>query len=133
MILCAIAVVAPGEAQAESCAIDTEAVLFDPYDTLSGLPSNGVGAVHVSCDGAYDLTVGLGGGDVRAMESGGDRLEYGLYADPARLIPWGDGSGGAERSATGPDARLTVYGRIPANQNVAAGTYTDTVVVTVSF
>jgi spore coat protein U-like protein len=28
---------------------------------------------------------------------------------------------------------VTVYGRIPANQSVAAGTYTDTVGVTLTF
>lgn len=127
----------PVEVRAESCSVNTEPVLFDPYDTLSGLGSNGVGAVHVTCDGAYDVTVALGGGDggggVRSMHSGMDRLDYELYADPARLIPWGDGAGAAERSATGPDARLTVYGRIPARQNVPAGSYSDSVLVTVSF
>jgi spore coat protein U-like protein len=132
-----LALLAPTEAQAESCSVDTEAVLFDPYDTLSGLPSNGVGAVHVTCDGATEVTVALGSGDagggVRAMQNGPERLDYELYADPARLVPWGDGAGAAERSATGPDARLTVYGRIPGGPNVPAGPYSDSVVVTVIF
>jgi spore coat protein U-like protein len=137
LLLLLAALAAPGQAQAQSCSVNTEAVLFDSYDTLSPLPANGVGAVHVTCDGAVPFSVGLGagiaGGATRAMQSGTDRLEYGLYADPSRQIPWGDGATAPERSGSGPDAQLTVYGRIPARQNVPAGSYADSVVVTISF
>lgn len=50
---------------------------------------------------------------------------------------WGDGSGG---TATVSGALAlpgaidhTVYGRLPARQNVGAGAYTDTLTVTLNF
>ena len=36
-------------------------------------------------------------------------------------------------TGTGTETSLTVYGRIPAGQNVPAGSYSDTVVATVTF
>jgi spore coat protein U-like protein len=67
------------------------------------------------------------------MSRGTDLLRYRLYADPSRQVPWGNGTAAPARTASGPDADLTVYGRIPAGQNVGAGTYSDVVTVQLSF
>lgn len=131
-----VAALGAGPAQAQSCTVTAEPVLFDPYDPIGAASSDGVGAVRIRCDGPAQVTVGLGsgsGGAVRAMSSGADLLRYGLYADPSRLVPWGDGSTAPTRGASGPEADLAVYGRIPAGQNVPAGAYSDVVTVLLSF
>jgi len=66
----------------------------------------------------------------------GSVLAYNLYLDSTRLTIWGDGTGGTgtfSGMGTGSDVGTTVYGRIPAGQNVAVGTYSDLITVTVTF
>lgn len=61
-------------------------------------------------------------------------LSYNLYIDPTRLLVWGDGSGLTTTVTNlALSADHTVYGRIPAQQNVTAGSYADLIVVTVTF
>lgn len=70
----------------------------------------------------------------------GEFLGYNLYRDAARSLVWGDGTSGTV-TVTGqfvhPPARqqtvppIAIYGRIPANQNVAAGTYQTASPITV--
>ena len=68
------------------------------------------------------------------MASGANVLEYNLYTDPSRLTVWGDDSAGTVTvSETASTAEKTIYGRVPGRQNVPAGTYTDVVLVTISY
>lgn len=71
------------------------------------------------------------------MLSGGSTLDYNLYIDAARSSIWGDGSSGTSHySATLALPilnTLTVYGRVPAAQDISAGSSSDTVVVTINF
>ena len=61
-------------------------------------------------------------------------LNYGLYRDSARSQSFGQGSNAKVVTLTGPGSgSVSLYGRIPGGQIVPAGTYTDTVVVTLSF
>jgi spore coat protein U-like protein len=75
------------------------------------------------------------------MRNGAETLDYDLYTSVARNIVWGNGSGGtATVTLTGGTVNAgnrtltrTIYGRIPAGQAVAMGTYRDTIVVTIVF
>ncbi len=68
------------------------------------------------------------------VASGASRLPYNLYTDASYNLVWGDKSAGtAVVGGSAATASHTVYGRIPRKQNVGAGVYADTVVVTVSF
>jgi outer membrane usher protein FimD/PapC len=63
---------------------------------------------------------------------------YDLYRDAARTTIWGDGTGSTatytQLSVPNNTAQnLTIYGRISAAQDVRAGTYTDSVTVTIDF
>ena len=52
--------------------------------------------------------------------------------DPARTVVWGDGTDGSSLfAAPEGNVQALVYARIPAGQDVAAGAYTDTLVVTI--
>jgi spore coat protein U-like protein len=66
-------------------------------------------------------------------------LSYGIFRDASRTALWGYTPGIDTVSQTlkvltsrGVDASFTVYGRIPALQDVTPGDYTDTVQVTLS-
>jgi spore coat protein U-like protein len=132
----ALAAFGAPQALAENCTVSTEAVLFDPYDPIGGAPADGVGIVRLRCDGAVPVMVGLApgsGGSGRLLRSATGELSYELFADPARMLPWGDGTAAPARSASGPEDDLAVYGRIKAGQNVRDGIYTDSVTVILSF
>lgn len=104
-------------------------------------------AFSVQCSVGTPVTVSLGAGQgpgatpaLRRLTDGrGHSLDYLLYASSAATRPWGDGTAGtATVSATGlgldKPLSFTVYGRIPAGQTGAvAGTYTDTITITVSY
>jgi spore coat protein U-like protein len=122
------------------CSVSAGTLGFGGY---SGTAVNATAAVSVSCSNGAPYQVGLSGG---SHQSGSVRrmagplssfLSYQLYSDSLRTVPWGDGSAqlGARRGGTGSGAAqsLTVWGRIPAGQNPAVGSYSDSVVVTVEY
>jgi spore coat protein U-like protein len=127
---------------------------FGPYDALVTGPTDTQTDVLVTCDrdgGPQNLTLvlladqGMNGTSVNARRlahTGGapDALNYGLYSDPSRSDVLGMSNGvntvsvplsvPNKRSAT---ARITVFGRIPAGQDVRAGNYADTVQLTLMY
>lgn len=75
-------------------------------------------------------------GGVRRMAGpGGEHVRYELYRDSARNQRWGNavGTDTSDGTGTGGTQSLTVYGRVPAQETPAAGTYSDTVTVTLTF
>jgi len=69
------------------------------------------------------------------MASGTNVLNYQLYSDSARSTIWGNtvGTDTVTGSGTGLALDHTVYGSIPAAQVVPAGSYQDTITVTISY
>jgi spore coat protein U-like protein len=75
------------------------------------------------------------------MQLGSTKLNYNLYSDGARLTVWGDGTGGTSTVSSGPfnlsgstyNKDYIVYGRIPAQTGLGAGSYLDTVVITLTY
>ncbi|HEX4737450.1 MAG TPA: spore coat protein U domain-containing protein [Allosphingosinicella sp.] len=62
-------------------------------------------------------------------------LSYSLFSDAARANNWGNtvGVDTVSGTGTGGDQLATVYGQIPATQNVGGGGYQDTITATVTF
>lgn len=110
---------------------------FGAYDPLASRPLDGVGKVQVNCDAAVGFSVSLGAGggtfEARTLSAGSAELGYNLYTDAARATVWGDGISGDSVSSSGTLVDLPIYGRIPALQNIPAGSYADTITVTVSY
>lgn len=84
------------------------------------------------------LSAGLGAGAttaVRKMTGTGGAVSYALYQDAARTTVWGDANGVDTLSGTGTgtDQDLTVYGRVPIQVTPSPGSYSDTIVVTVTY
>ena len=73
------------------------------------------------------------------MASGSNTLNYNLYRDAARTTIWGDGSGGTSFFQVSvlpllpTSGTVTVYGRIPALQDAHTGSYSDSIVATITF
>ena len=123
---------------AANCSVSTTGVSFGAYDPFAAGHLDSAGTISISCDApiAYAIALGTGAGSyaLRTLLSGPHQLGYNLYSDSARTMLWGDGTGGST-VVTGQDSSAihTVYGRIPARQNVHIGTYVDSLLITVSF
>lgn len=127
----------PGAATAE-CSLNVIGVAFGNYDPFSVTDTDITGSVSVTCDTDTSVQVsfspGFGPFAARQLKNGMNALLYNLYTDPGHVSVWGDGSPGTSLvSFSGTSSSATVYGRIPAGQNVSVGTYGDTITVTLTF
>ena len=125
-------------AAAAICDVSSPGVNFGNYDPLSSSATDGVGNINVSCDAEVSFTITLSSGMAsyaeRHMIAGANVLAYNLYVDAARVMVWGDGTAGTSTvSATATIADRTVYGRLPPRQSVPAGSYIDTITVTITY
>lgn len=132
-----------------TCTVSTTTNLafgaYDPIVANASTPRNGTGVVSVNCTSYLPYTVTLDQGQhpaagssdttpLRQMVSGANVLGYTLYQDPARTIIFGNTPGtGVANIGNGAAQSVNVRGRIPAGQQKPAGSYADTVVVTVTF
>jgi spore coat protein U-like protein len=130
-----------------NCSISTTAIAFGAYDpvvTNASTALDGTGSVTISCTKNTSATIGLGvggfaSGAQRRMSDGAATPSYGnydLYQDSGRTTAWTNSGAGLLSPSAAPSkaARTyTVYGRVPAGQDIPAGSYTDTVVATVNF
>lgn len=70
------------------------------------------------------------------LMDGEEKLTYNLFTDAAHTTVWGDGTRGTiVITGTANDSTMihTVYGQVPANQDLSPGRYTDRIDVTVEF
>ena len=124
---------------AAACTITATGVAFGTYDPKSSAPTSGFGTISLDCHPSAKPLIALGaglGGSLlqRRMRNGASGLMYNLYTDAGFSTVWGDGTGGTIAvSAPKKTSSFTVYGQIPPGQNVAAGTYSDVLVITVVF
>lgn len=134
-----------------SCTITaTQALAFGNYDPLSAnatVPLDASGSISTTCTAGQNAVVTLSQGGhaisgssattpQRAMIRSGnpDVLAYFLYTDTGRAAVWGDTSPtGSPVSGSGLPQPMTVYGRVTSGQTIAPGSYTDTVVATITF
>lgn len=127
-----------------NCTFGTiSSVAFGNYDPTSASPNNNTGSIVVTCTSGDAYNIGLNAGTfagatvtTRRMtgpSAGG--LSYFLYRDLSRTLNWGVtiGTDTLPQTGTGVPQTATVYGQIPASQTVTAGSYSDTVGITVTF
>lgn len=126
-----------------ACIVSSSDMAFGNYNPTSASPTDSTTTIDVTCTTGTSFTVGLNAGttlgatvSTRQMANGTNRLDYALYSDSGRSTNWGNTPGTdtpAASTATTSPSSFTVYGRVPAQQNVPAGAYTDTVTVTVNY
>ncbi|MGC4396148.1 Csu type fimbrial protein [Hydrogenophaga sp. T2] len=146
-------------AQAHTCSVAATPLAFGAYTSPGGARVDSQAGVTVTCTPtylllacsvSYTLTLSSGSNGSpgnRQMAAGSGRLGYGLYSDSNRQSAWGDGGAGGPGVGGTISTNLlglgvvclagaknhTVYARIPANQVVPAGSYGDTVVLTITY
>lgn len=133
-----------------TCSISASAINFGGYAPQSGTATDATGTTTVTCSAlvlglavAYEIQLSTGGSGSyapRYMISGANHLNYNIYSNASRTQVWGDTTGGTVSvsdnyllSVSPTVKNYTTYGRIWASQNVAAGSYTDSIVATVIF
>lgn len=130
-----------------SCTISAGDLAFGAYDTVSGAAVHGTATLTVACsvDGVErKVTLSQGANadigssaatPLRRMANGTEHLSYKLYSAGIGDTVWGDTAetGKGYTAASSAPASLTVYGTIDASQDVPVGSYSDTVVATITF
>lgn len=121
-----------------SCSLSGGTLNFGQYTAGQPTDLDVSGTInYVNCSG--DLSFALDGGAsgsvaARQMRSGTNRLNYQIYRNPTRNAVWGTGGESQGVILTVPGSgSVPVYGRIPRNQGVPDGVYTDLVNITLTF
>jgi len=126
-----------------ACTIDVTDLGFGTTSDLSSsIPASTSGTV--TCSGVNPVSIsfdaGSGGSSsfaTRQMELGADAIDYNLYRDAAHTEILGDGAGGTftiDFTSSGGADPFSVFGLTQAGQNPKpVGTYTSTIVATVTF
>ncbi|MGY3690165.1 spore coat protein U-like protein [Bradyrhizobium sp. USDA 3240] len=99
--------------------------------------------ISVQCTNTTPYTVGISAGNgagatvaARLMTgTAAATVTYSVYRDAARSLVWGTTIGTDTLAGTGTGAPqpITVYGRVPPQSTPAAGGYSDTLTVTVTY
>jgi spore coat protein U-like protein len=137
-------------AAAQSCNVSATPMLFPAYNAFSGTASQTTSTVTVTCTGllfigvTYEARLGPGhSGNIlsRAMahSSRPDTLGYQVRLNSHSGPVWGNGTQGSVFTGTmllGVFSRThtrTVYGQVPAGQQVHSGSYADAPVMTIIY
>lgn len=125
---------------APACTVSATTQDFGAVSGLLRTAQDATSTVSLRCTYRAPWQVGLGvgqnaAGSVRRMTGPGGLIDYELYRDLGRTQRWGTTLNVDTVTGTGTGATqsLTVYGRVPAQTPRTAGTYTDTIVVTVTY
>lgn len=135
-----------------TCSVSAIGINFGIYNPLSTSGDAATGSWTVTCNAtgngsatvAGTLTVSTGSSgrySSRSMTSGANVLSYNIYLTPAYAQIIGDGTQGTyapsdSGTVTAGQVYQVVgymYGLVPAGQDVAPGSYSDTLVVTVTY
>jgi spore coat protein U-like protein len=128
-----------------NCSLSSTLLNFGNYDPIVAnvnVPLDGVTTFQIACTKGAIVTITLNNGmysgnatvTTRAMSDGnGHYLSYELYSDPSRSSIWNLANTIGYNPTSSAPLSKTVYGRIPAGQNQAAGNYIDTVIISAVF
>jgi spore coat protein U-like protein len=118
---------------------------FGTYDPVSKVSNSSSANLTVTCSliSIFNLSLGTGqSGNYlsRIMTSGApntDKLQYNLYLNSGHTSIFGDGTEGTSSlnqiSIKIGATTVPIYGLIPAQQNISAGAYTDSVAIMITF
>ena len=133
-----------------NCTIGSTNIAFGNYDPTNATALTAQGSVTAKCTKGDAVSVGLNQGTnpapgstaavpARQMTDGADKLPYHIYIAATGTTEWGTGTVGTNEPAAQTSASVntaltfTTYGSLPAGADVLAGSYSDTVIATVTF
>jgi spore coat protein U-like protein len=121
------------------CSVSAGTLNFGNAGLLTSA-TDGTTAISVQCANGVAYEVGLvngqnASGTTRRMRNATRYVTYEVYRNSARTQRWGNTLNADTVTGTGNGniQNLSVYGRVPAQTTPNAGTYTDVVVVTVTY
>lgn len=125
---------------AASCMITASDLNFGSVGLLAS-EVTGSTSLAVTCTSGTAYTIGLNNGltgtgpTQRKMTNGAVSVTYGLYRDASGTLPFGNTSGTNTYSGSGSGVSqaVTVYGRVPVQTSATPGSYSDTIVATVTY
>lgn len=121
------------------CALTGGSLDFGQYTAGQATNLDAVGAINYTNCGPGTLTFELDGGGSanvadRQMSSGANKLKYQIFRDASRSANWSTGANAKQQQLlVTQSGKIDVYGRIPSGQVVPAGSYADTVTITLTF
>ncbi len=119
------------------CVVSSPNVL--DFGTVGLLSSNKDTSMDftVTCTNGAAYTIAMdngqnASGSTNRMKNGSEYVSYELYQNNSYSTVWDD-SNTVGSTGTGTAQTFTVYGRVPPQATPSAGTYTDTVTITVTY
>jgi spore coat protein U-like protein len=149
MVICLLAFALP--ADAFNCNINVTGLNFGSYDVFSAIPKDSTATITVTCNAPpqnpnapIPVLISLSPGNSGSFAQrqlqrlgGPELLAYNLFTTPSFSTVWGDGSGSSQTQTNlvtrSTPWNATIYGRIPAMQNVSVGSYSDVITVTIEW
>ena len=121
------------------CAVSATSLDFGTVGLLLA-NTDGTSTLAVQCANGIAYQVGLSNGlnasgTTRRMSGPGGLVTYELYRNSTRTQRWGNtlNTDTVIGTGNGNSQSLTVYGRVPSQTTPSAGTYNDTITVTVTY
>jgi len=126
------------------CLISNGTLNFGNYNPTATSALTGSTTVTLTCTPGSSYNIGMNAGSgtggtvtLRQMTNGAATLGYELFRDSGYSNNWGNTVGTDTLSGTTSTSSLTntinVYGEIPANEVAGAGSYADSVTMTVTY
>jgi spore coat protein U-like protein len=156
-LLLACAGASPARAAATTCTLTPTSAVFGSYDPASTTALSVIATGTINCtytgtgfDATLTLSTGSSGSYApRTLVLGTHKLNYNVYLDPAHTAVLGNGSSGTYAiticfaggtftcpgggGTSGVTLSAPIYGMLPGGQDVPAGTYSDTLVLTITY
>lgn len=140
----ATATIAVSATVSAMCTISANPLAFGPYDPVVANASTNLdqaGSLSVACTKGTSAPISLNlgthaSGTTRRMQNGTTATEfltYEIYTTAGRTVVWNTANTVTYTAASKAAATVNVYGRVPSNQDVAIGNYTDSVTATITF
>jgi spore coat protein U-like protein len=135
----------PAEADITDCDVSSSGIVFSNYDIIGQSEITITGDLDITCSGTgsgannivtVDLSAGAGSCATRTMTNGGSTLQYNIYTASSHAVAWCSPTTQSYSFTFGASPqtyRFTMYGRVPAGQAVPWGTYSDSVLASVSW
>jgi spore coat protein U-like protein len=107
-------------------------ITFGAYDPLSLSPQDAAGSMVLRCVKGTSYKTFVAG--TRTMLGGGSALAFQLYSDSGRTSIFADNNtGNSVTAASSAPVTQNIYGRILAQQDVPAASYSTVLIVTVEY
>jgi spore coat protein U-like protein len=123
---------------APTCIISTTILDFGTVLNLSSAVNVQPQSIKPTCTSGTTYTIGLNAGTgtgatlaVRKMTFGANTINYSIYTNAGHTTVWGAGT--VSSTGTGNQQLFQAFGQVPAQALPNPGTYTDTIIATVTY